>query len=242
MNKSIFLLILAVLITGCGGNIFEGLENKDTTKGIDFQISRDVDAENWEDVLNNPDASAMEYSAAAMGLAGFNIEEVVNALADVNDSSTTNDLGPFANIPLNPDALDELAIAKAKLISDLEKNPSDPDLSYQLVMVSLVDAATQLAYGIQKNGGDISTGITTQDAKALAENTVVIDEIVGAVAEDVKNVIDNIVIAGFSADVTDEINLIVSGDANSSGINYDGQGEVSAQDLTNYLANYESGA
>ncbi len=242
MKKYTLLLMLAVLIAGCGGNIFESFEDKKTKEGIDFKISRDVDAENWEDVLNNPNASAMEYSAAAMGLAGFDIEEVVNALSNVDNSSSTSDLGPFADIPLNPEALDELALAKVKLQSELENNPNDPDLAYQLVMVSLVDAATQLAYGVQQIGGDISNGIATGDAKALANDADVINEIVGAVAEDVKNVLENVIDAGFSTDVTDEINNIVLGDATTPGINYDGVGDVSADDLTNYLANYESGA
>lgn len=244
MNKSILLLILAVLITGCGGNIFEAFEDQKSKESIDFQISRDADAGNWEAVLKEcpGQASAEECAGAAMGLAGFDIEDVVNALAAIDSSSTTNDIMVFADIPLNPDARDELAAAKAMLLEELEKNPGDADLSYQLVMLSLVNTATWLAYGVQEVGGSISNGISKSDAQTLADDDGVIDEIVGAVAEDVANVSnDNIIAAGFSADISASITDITLGDVTNPGINYDGVGGVSADDLKNYLT-YELGA
>jgi len=174
MKKLALLLSLlsVVFIAGCGENIFEGQEDKNTTEAERLNISDDLDSGNYLAVLNNQDATATEYAAAAMGLAGLDPVGLIQAMNDAATAGTTGDLGPVTSLVLDPAALDELQTAKDKLAAELAANPTDPDLNFQMTLTSLTSTLTALAEVGQTNSGsiggfDLSDGISTTEATNL---------------------------------------------------------------------------
>lgn len=242
-------LLLLVLTTGCGENSFEGQEDKETSEAQAFDRSANLDSGNWEAVLNDPNATAIDYAAAAMGLAGLDPVNLIQAMNDASAAGTTNDLGSVAGLALDPNALDELQTAKDNLAAALAANPTDPDLNFQMVLVSLTSTMTALAQvGEAKIGGfNAADGISTTDSSNLGtyiagDPTVQVDtngdgtpdtQLVTLISADVNNVstyLPNANLAG-----SDLNNVLTAATQGPESINYDDTGTVSPTDISNYL-------
>lgn len=184
MKKRSWLLCLlsAVFIAGCGENSFKGQEDKNSTEAKQFDISQALDTGDYTAVLNDPNANATDYAAAAMGEAGLDPVKLIQAMNDAATAGTTSDLGPVTSLALDPAALDELQTAKDKLTAELDcpNGPkcNDPDLNFQMTLTSLTSTMTALAQVGQSNssfiagdgpGGvfDPTNGISTAEADAL---------------------------------------------------------------------------
>lgn len=182
MKKQTLLLSLLsmVFIAGCGENIFKGQEDKSSTEAKQFDISEKLDSGDYQAVLNDPNATATDYAAAAMGLAGLDPVDLIKAMNDAATGATSGDLGPVTSLALDPAALDELQTAKDKLAAELAANPTDPDLNFQMTLTSLTSTLTALAQVGEANTltytdpvdsqvktFDSSNGISTEEADAL---------------------------------------------------------------------------
>lgn len=262
MNKQALLLSLLslCLIAGCGENIFEEQESKGTTEAQQFNISSNLDSGNYQAVLNDPDATATEYAEAAMGLAGLDPVGLIKAMNDAAAADSSNDLSTVTSLAINPDALDELQTAEDKLSEELTANPTDPDLNFQMTLTSVTSTITALAQVGQNNNisytdstgqtqtFDATDGISELEATALgnyivSNPTVQVDtdgdgvadtSLVTVIAEDVANVVNTLPNAnlGTGSDLNTVLTETTQG-ANS--IDYDGNGTVSATDISNYL-------
>ena len=257
MNRILILLITIILFitAGCGGNFFEGLENKNSSEAKEIDISKKLDSGDYDGILNNPDASALDYAAAAMGAAGLNPADLLDALNNMAEQSSTNDLSSVMSISINPEFLDELQSAKEKLEDemDCENNPDgakclDPNLNFQLVMTSLTSTVTAIA----QVGGDAS--VDTSDGISETEAVNISNYLVANPGAQVDTDGDNapdtslaLVIANDMVDVggslpnadlgTDsDLNEVLTETTQGEGsINYDGQGDVTETDVSNYL-------
>src|SRR3990172_927223 len=180
MNKQVLLLcaLALFLAVGCG-------EDKGSAEAKRFETSKNLDSGSYQAVLNDPNANATDYAAAAMGEAGLDPVSLIQAMNEVSrcaqtptpsdcTTTTTDDLGTVTNLPLDPAALDELQTAKDKLAAELAANPTDPDLNFQMTLTSLTSTLTALAQVGQTNssdslltGFDPTDGISTTEADAL---------------------------------------------------------------------------
>lgn len=262
MKKLALLLSLlsVVFIAGCGENIFEGQEDKNTTEAERFDISDDLDSGNYLSVLNNPDATATEYAEAAMGLAGLDPVGLVKAMNDMAESNDENDLSAVTSLSINPDALQYLQEAEDMLSSEQQAAcAADPnsqechDLSFQMTLTSLTSTITALAQVGQENvsGFDATDGgISDAEATALgnyiAANTAVqVDtngddtadtSLVTIIDSDVTNVVTTLPNSGLGAD-SDLYQVLSETTQGLWSLNYDDTGSVSPTDISNYLTN-----
>lgn len=182
-KRALFLSLLSLaFIAGCGENSFEGQEDKNTPEAKQFDISQALDTGDYATVLNDPNASATDYAAAAMGEAGLDPVSLIQAMNEVSrcaqtptpsdcTTTTTDDLGTVTNLPLDPAALDELQTAKDKLATELAANPTDPDLNFQMTLTSLTSTLTALAQVGQTNSGSITGGFDPTDGISTTEAT-----------------------------------------------------------------------
>lgn len=247
-------LLSLAFIAGCGENSFKGQEDKNSTEAKQFDISAQLDTGNYEAVINDPNATATDYAAAAMGEAGLDPVSLIQAMNTAATAGTTSDLGPVTSLALDPAALNELQTAKDKLAAELAANPTDPDLNFQMTLTSLTSTITALAEVGQTNSGSITggfdptDGISTTEANALgnfiaANTTVQVDtngdgtadtSLVTIIAEDVANVVNTLPNAKLGTG--SDLNTVLTDATQGAGsINYDATGTVSATDISNYL-------
>lgn len=259
MKKLALLLSLlsVVFIAGCGENIFEGQEDKNTTEAERFDISDDLDSGNYLSVLNNPDATATEYAEAAMGLAGLDPVSLIQAMNDIAETGNQNDLGAITSLPINPDALQYLQEAEDMLSSEQQAACSaDPnsqechDLSFQMTLTSLTSTIAAVAQVGQENvsGFNATDGISETEATNLGNYiagtpTAEVDangdgtadtSLVTILDSDVTNVVSTLPNSGLGAD-SDLYQVLSETTQGQGSLNYDGTGSVSSTDISNYL-------
>lgn len=252
MKKISLILISLLIAAGCGTNVFEGLDDKDSKEAMDLEISRRLDSGDSGDyqwILDNPDkVNATDYAAAAMGKAGLDPTELIDALNDISQQSTdgTNDLGAVASLPINPDALDEIQTAKEKLEEELAANPTDPDLNFQMVMLSLSSAVTALG-----QVGQGLTGVTVTDGISPTEATIIGDNVTDSttvdtngdgtdetaltelLTEDIGNVITSLQYADLGA--SDLNQVLTDTTQGTGGMDGNSDGTVTSQEISTYL-------
>lgn len=257
MKKTRFIvcLLTLTLTTGCGQNLFEGQENKDSTQAKQLDTSSKLDSGNYAAVLNDPNVSAVDYTAAAMGLAGLDPVELIKAMNKIStsSSSTKNDISQVTNLPIDPSAVQYLQQAKTKLQAQLAANPTDPDLNFQMSLVSLTSTVTALAQVGQSNSGSITggfnsaDGISSSEANALGiylisnpDATVNTGSgtatLVSIVASDVASVSSSLPNANLGTG-SDLNNVITDATQGPQSIDYNGNGTVTSNDISNYLRN-----
>lgn len=166
----LFLIILAFVFSGCGTNVFEGIESKDTEEANAFDVSKKLDSGDYLWILQNPDkVNAIDYAAAAMGYAGLDSDSLITALNNMAEGEK-NDLSAVTSLSINPDALPYLQEAKEKLENELSANPEDPELNFQMVLTSVTRTVTSLAKVMECNNlGDTRDGIQEDEAFELKD-------------------------------------------------------------------------
>lgn len=260
MKKRALVLSLLSLtfIAGCGENVFEGQEDKGSTEAEQFNISEKLDSGDYLAVLNDPNVTSTDYAAAAMGLAGLDPVDLIKAMNDAaSGDGTSNDLSAVTALSIDPDALQYLQEAEDLLSSEQQAACSaDPnsqecnDLSFQMTITSLTSTVTAMAQVGQENvpGFDATDGISDEEATTLGDyitnNTgAQVDtngdgagdtSLVDVVADDIANVINTLPNAGLG-DTSDLSEVLTETTQGAGSINYDGIGEVTGTDISNYL-------
>lgn len=263
MKKILGMLAVLLIVSGCGSNVFQGVENKNSTEATAMDVSLKLDSGDYQWILDNPDkVNATDYAAAAMGKAGLDPTNLMQALNDIASGSSTsqNDLSAVTSLAIDPSALSYLQDAMSKLQTELDANPTDPDLNFQMTLTSLTSAVTAMAQVGQNNAVtytdsngntqtfDATNGISTEEAEALgsyivSDPSVQVDttgdgsldtSLVTLVATDVTTVIDTLPNANLGTD--SDLNTVLTDVTQGTGsLNYDGSGSVSATDISSYL-------
>ena len=245
MKKVSLILVALLMAAGCGTNMFEGMEDKNTTEATASEVTMKLDSGDYDWVLANADkANATDYAAAAMGAAGLNPTELINALNDIAESGTQNDLGAVTSISIDTTALGALQTAKEKLIAELAAKPNDPELSFQMVLTSITSSITAIAK-VGEEGSiadfDPSNGINTDEAKAVGNyiadnpnNTDVIN-LTSLIAEDVGNAVVALPDANLGAS---DLNSVLTDVTQGQGsLDYDGDNTIESTDISDYFIN-----
>lgn len=232
------IVILLLFLTSCGGSIFEGMEDKNTSEATSLEIARLLDEGNYDAVLTHPGVSPLDFAAAAMGKAGLDTTNLLNSLIDMALSTSTNDLSPVTQFfPINPDAQPYLDEAKNRLTEALLSSPKDYDLNFQMTILCLTDVIVELGKAMEVAGvGDPRDGISPQEATALGD---AISQ--GTATPDINRISDDIV--GIALDYLPDAGLGVNSDLGNAlssvadtirGLDGD-QSTVSSDDVIAYL-------
>ncbi len=246
--KSLFIafLLISAFLVGCGTNAFQSMDDKNSTEAEALETTKKLDNRNYDAILSDPgSANATDYAAAAMGAAGLDPVDLISTLTDIADSVNKNDLSAITALSLNPDALDELQTAKTKLEEELAKDPTNPDLNFQMVMTSLTSTITAIAQ-VGEGTVVVTDGIDAAEAVSIANLITTSPQVdtngdgttdtnlVTLIANDVVNVGESLPNANLGTD--SELNNVLTDTTTGAGsMNYDGTGNVSDQDITNYL-------
>ncbi len=80
--------LAALLFGGCGDNVFEGLADDGSREACLYQASLDLDNGNYAKVLDSSCAGPMQRGAACVGLAGFDINTVLDRVIEANSAGS----------------------------------------------------------------------------------------------------------------------------------------------------------
>jgi hypothetical protein len=100
-----------LIMVGCGDNPFESVSDDDSEEACRYEVSKNLDEGAWEDVLESSCASYMDRGAAYVGLAGFDIIDVIVEMVDANDEEDDDALDLYMNSlvgDVTDDSLDNL--------------------------------------------------------------------------------------------------------------------------------------
>jgi len=255
MKHAISILLLLAL-SACGSNLYDGVDDNDTPEAIQSRIIKDLDEGRFQAVLDNPHANAIDYSTAAMGLAGLNTTRLIKAINRMADASQAGDIGPITALSLDSTVLDVrsnlgtdiLDESRSRLLALLARNPGDPTASFQLVMLAVVDIATHFAKGVDTlvAAGDALDGIDTTEAGALAteiqtSTNSFVDTLVTRVDRDVKDLNNHLADAGLGngsirASLRDTIREVAGIPAGTDLDTYLQNNNISRTEVADYLS------
>jgi hypothetical protein len=91
--------MLLLLFTACAALIY-GCGDSNTEEACRYEVSRNLDQGNYDDVINSACASCMDKGAAYFGRAGYDVYTILENFMDANDtegSATDNELSVYMN-------------------------------------------------------------------------------------------------------------------------------------------------
>ncbi len=132
---------MALFSCGGGGNVFEGLADKNSYEACRFEVSQNLDKGNYDAVLSSSCANPLDRGAAYFGKAGFDIKDVINRLIEQQGSSDTADTYIKALVPeMNPDKYGFLDSA----VAEYSKLSNNDDAKFYLSLVSAMKALSTM--------------------------------------------------------------------------------------------------
>lgn len=249
--KKILLFLTTIIIAGCGDSIFVGMEDKNSTNAKNFDISGKLDSRDYDWLLKackagDASVSALDCAAAAMGYAGFDPANLLDALTSLTEGANKGDLSAILSILRNPDAVDDITFAINLLEKECPHPCADKDISTQVVMASVTRTVTAIGQAAQLGGTtvDVEDGISSDEATtiatAIASNPKVDTDGDGVgdtpfatvITEDVAGVLNYLPGSGIGGSETGD-----SVQSSTTQIDSDGDTKVSATEIQNYLTN-----
>ncbi len=132
---------MALFSCGGGGNVFEGLADKNSYEACRFEVSQNLDKGNYDAVLSSSCANPLDKGAAYFGKAGFDIKDVIDRLIEQQGSSDTADTYIKALVPeMNPDKYGFLDSA----VAEYSKLSNNDDAKFYLSLVSAMKALSTM--------------------------------------------------------------------------------------------------
>ena len=180
---SSLLLFLALSFIGCGQNIFEGMEDKESGEAKQYAALKSLDSGDWPSVLEQCDlgtANPLDCSAAALGAAGLDPIDVAKQLNDLIEklgTTATGDISAIGTLPnIDPSYLDEIHDANVQLAAEC-KASGDEDACSQVVVTAIAEVVIAIAQVgeslLDPITGlplvDLSDGINTTEAGIIAD-------------------------------------------------------------------------
>jgi len=259
-NFFIMLVFTAILFTGCGENLFEGLSDSNSAMAKKEDAKIALDKGNYTEAVSlledlcgtdtsnltcNEETQADLASAYVARSTGLDVLQLIakaeEAAANPTDSFiTVSTLLPIADI--NACAADPAASCPVK--EDMENaigilegllattGPSDPNLT-QVEKNLYLQLAVASAVNIAVNIGISSGGLDDTAGTPVGTPSSESDLPAGVLEDierDVNNVADGIQGSGISADLTDDIATM------ESGLDADGNGDVTFSELQTYIS------
>jgi hypothetical protein len=96
MKRAKWVLLMAVLaagllVVGCGSNSLEFLADDTSEEACRYDVTRALDEQDYEEVLEADCAESMDRGAAYLGLAGFDVNDIITDMSDANDLGSDAD-------------------------------------------------------------------------------------------------------------------------------------------------------
>src|SRR3972149_2718108 len=140
LYSSLLIVLLATL--GCGQNMLEGVEDKESGDAQQYAALKSLDSGDFQAVLSACDAGTadpLDCSAAALGAAGLDPLEVARQLNNLIDSAATGDISAIGTLSgLDPSYLDEIHASNVTLAAECEAT-QDENACSQLVVTSIAE-------------------------------------------------------------------------------------------------------
>ncbi|MBI4714660.1 MAG: hypothetical protein HY760_01715 [Nitrospirae bacterium] len=175
MNRKITvtlgLLAFLGVAAGCGSNLFEGMEDKESTEATQYATLKSLDSGDFAAVLAACDqgtADPIDCSAAALGAAGLDPIDVANKLNDLINSTASGDISSIASLSIDSSYLDEIHEANVLLAEECEATGDDNACS-QLVVTSIAEVVVAIAQVGDNASIDVTDGIDTIEAQQIAD-------------------------------------------------------------------------
>lgn len=249
--KKILLFITTIMIAGCGDSIFVGMEDKNSTNAKIFDISGKLDSRDYNWLLKackagDTSVSALDCAAAAMGYAGFDPANLMDAISSLTKSGASGDLSAIMSILRNPDAVDEITYAIDLLKKECPDPCADKDISTQLVMASVTRTVTAIgqAAGTVVN---VEDGIQSDEAIKIAEAIASdpwVDTNGDGVADDKDEKFTTVITQDVARVLTSLPNSGIGGSdtgdsvkSSTTAIDTNGDTTVTASEISSYLTN-----
>ncbi len=156
-NIVLSVLMLTFMMYGCGNNLFEFLSDEDSTDAKDYVISRDLDKGDFDSVLNNENASPLDRSAAYLGLAGFDINDILDRMIDAED--VEDDLALYFETLLPSTTLENKQYIQSA-VNELSSEgggmaDTDPEINFHYAIALIIDAIMDFKNLIDGGGQDL---------------------------------------------------------------------------------------
>src|SRR5512139_2738749 len=87
------MLFLAVLVLLLAAAL--SCSNKDSPEACQYETTMNLDAHNYDAVLQSPCATTMQLAAAHFGKAGYDTRTVLNRFIDARSAAANRDLGVY---------------------------------------------------------------------------------------------------------------------------------------------------
>jgi hypothetical protein len=78
--------LLTLVVSGCGSNAFEPVADDTSQEACQYDVAMALDSGDYPAVLGSPCAGHMQKGAAYFGLAGYDVNGVIEKLIDINNA------------------------------------------------------------------------------------------------------------------------------------------------------------
>jgi len=163
------ILILALLMSGCGDNLFSSIAADDSNEACLFETSNNLDKGSYDSVLSSSCADSLQMGAAYLGKAGFDVKDVIIGLNDSQESDTALDEYLRTVIPeVNEDSLTYLDLSAAEYSKVAASEDSYEDAQLYFAIVKAIRSLSLIELLIDIDDCDINGNNIPDDVDAAA--------------------------------------------------------------------------
>jgi hypothetical protein len=152
-SSTVALFLVLGLAAGCS--------DKDSPEACQYATTMNLDAHNYDAVLQSPCATTMQLAAAHFGKAGYDTRTVINRFIDANSAAADRDLGVYMGSlvsKVTTPMLDNLSIADLRYASIPPSAGEYLDAQFVLSLVRAVRALAIIKAVINNTG----TGVLSE--------------------------------------------------------------------------------
>lgn len=171
--SSFCILMLALLMFGCGNNLFSSIADDTSSNACIYETSKNLDTGNYDAVLSSSCLDSLQKGAAYLGKSGFDAKDVINSLSEAQDSTDPLDIYLNSLVSTVSEASMNNLDSSASAYDEVETtSESFEDAQFNLAIVkslkglSLLKVVTDSDGDGQQSDCDINNNGTSDDVDA----------------------------------------------------------------------------